>query len=103
MLTLYYKPSCPFCQRVLQMAENFNVEFDLKDISEDEALATELIEKGGQRQVPYLVDSEKEVAMYESNDIIDYLRENYKNTGEVATASKPRIHISDSTCVSCEG
>ena len=102
MLTLYYKPSCPFCQRVLQMAENFNVEFDLKDISEDEALAAELVEKGGQRQVPYLVDTEKNVAMYESSDIIEYLRENYNNAGET-TAKKPRIHISDSTCVSCEG
>lgn len=101
MLSLYYKESCPFCQRVLQMAENLGVEFDLKDIQDDEAVATELVEKGGKRQVPYLVDTEKDVAMYESGDIIDYIRDNY--AGEAAAAAKPRVHMSDSTCVSCEG
>ena len=102
MLTLYYKPSCQFCQRVLQMAENLKVEFDLKDISEDETARAELLEKGGKQQVPYLVDTEKGTAMYESSDIIDYIRENYANTGE-ATTNKPRVHISNSTCTSCEG
>ncbi len=76
MFTLYYKPSCPFCQRVLQMAENLHVTFDLKDISEDEAARLELIEKGGKQQVPFLVDTDKGVSMYESSDIIDYIREN---------------------------
>ena len=100
MLSLYYKELCAFCQRVLQMAENLGVEFDLKDI-EDDAIAAELVEKGGKRQVPYLVDTDKDIAMYESNDIIDYIRDNY--AGEAKTAAKPRIHMSDSTCVSCEG
>ncbi len=83
------------------MAENLGVEFDLKDIEDDAALAAELIEKGGKRQVPYLVDTDKDVAMYESNDIIDYIRENY--AGVATAVAKPRIHMSDSTCVSCEG
>jgi len=101
MLNLYYKESCPFCQRVLQMAENLGVAFDLKDI-EDDSIAAELIEKGGKRQVPYLVDTEKDTAMYESSDIIDYIRDNYANTNP--TANKPRIHnAADSTCVACEG
>jgi glutaredoxin 3 len=101
MLNLYYKESCPFCQRVMEMAENLGVEFELKDIEADDAIAAELVEKGGKRQVPYLVDTEKDVAMYESGDIVDYIRENY--AGTAATTSKPRIHMSDSTCVSCEG
>ena len=101
MLSLYYKESCPFCQRVLQMAENLGVAFDLKDIEDDEAVAAELVEKGGKRQVPYLVDTDKDVAMYESGDIIDYIRDNY--AGVATTVAKPRIHMSDSTCVSCEG
>jgi len=102
MLTLYYKETCPFCQRVLQMAENLGVEFDLKDIESDDAIAAELIEKGGKRQVPYLVDSEKDVQMYESSDIIDYIREHY--AGTASTETKPRIHTAaDATCVACEG
>jgi len=104
MLTLYFKPACPFCQRVLQMAENLNVTFDLKDISEDETARAELIEKGGKEQVPYLVDTDKDVAMYESSDIIDYIRDNKPAVGPGTTeAAKPKLHISNSVCESCEG
>jgi len=101
MLSLYYKETCPFCQRVLQMAEKLNVEFDLKDIEEDDAIAAEFVEKGGKLQVLYQVDTDKDVAMYESNDIIDYIRDNYAGTA----TSKPRIHHAgaDATCVACEG
>ena len=81
MLTLYFKPTCPFCQRVLNEAKEMGVEFNLKDISSDEAIANELIEKGGKRQVPYLVDEERGEAMYESADIIEYLKDNYVKEG----------------------
>lgn len=73
MYTLYYKPECPFCQKVLAFAEKHNITFDLKDIN-DEANAEELTAKGGRRQVPYLVDGE--IAMYESDDIIAHLQSN---------------------------
>jgi len=102
MLSLYYKESCPFCQRVMQMADNLGVAFDLKDIEDDAVLTAELIEKGGKRQVPYLIDTDKDVAMYESNDIIEYIRDNYANP---VAADKPRIHnaAATATCVACEG
>ena len=103
MLTLYYSPTCPFSQRVLQVAENLNIDLDLKDIDDTEAFRAELIEQGGKAQVPYLVDTEKEVAMYESSDIIDYIRENYAQSGAGATASRPRVHVGGDVCVSCEG
>lgn len=32
---------------------------------------------GGQTQVPFLVDQSKNVTMYESDDIVAYLEENY--------------------------
>lgn len=102
MLSLYYTESCPFCHRVLEMAENLGVTLDLKDIEGDEVLTAELIAKGGKSQVPYLVDTDKDVAMYESNDIIEYMRDNYAGTAE---PNKPRIHNAGAaaTCVACEG
>ena len=102
MLTLYYTPTCPFSQRVMQVAENLKVEFDLKDISEDEAARAELIKRAGETETPYLVDTEKDVAVDESSDIIDYIREHYANS-DGAVASAPRVHISNSVCESCEG
>lgn len=103
MLTLYYKPSCPFCQRVLQMAENLKVELELKDVSEDESALAELLELGGQKQVPFLVDAEKGVSMYESSDIIEHMREHHANTASSEGGVKPRVHISSAVCESCEG
>jgi glutathione S-transferase len=104
MFTLYYKPSCAFSQRVLQMAENLNVSLDLKDVSESEEAMAELIEKGGDSQTPFLVDTETGAFMYESSDIIDYLRE-HKNSSAASpiAVSKPRMHVGGSVCVSCEG
>ncbi len=103
MLTLYMRTGCPFCQRVMQMAENLNVSLETKDVLDNDAIAAELKEKSGGTQVPFLVDDEKGVSMPESNDIIEYLRENYANTGGESAAEKPRVHVGGSTCESCEG
>ena len=79
MLTLYVKTGCPFCAAVLAKLNGDNIPFEEKNIA-DEDVVNELIERGGKRQVPYLVDSEKGVEMYESSDIVAYLEENYSKS-----------------------
>lgn len=103
MFTLYYKPDCAFSQRVIQMAFNLNVALDLKDVSENEEAMAELMEKGGESETPFLVDTETGVSMYESSDIIDHLREFGKVSPSAAAVVKPRVHVGGSTCISCEG
>ncbi|MCR4263524.1 MAG: glutathione S-transferase N-terminal domain-containing protein [Candidatus Roizmanbacteria bacterium] len=76
MLTLYVKTGCPYCIKVLNTGKELGIEFEERNIADD-AIASELIKRGGKRQVPYLVDSERNVEMYESADIDAYLRENY--------------------------
>ena len=76
MLTLYRRPECPFCRKVLDMAEESGIALEKKDIS-NPTVANELVAKGGKKQVPYLFDSETGVVMYESMDIIAYLRAHY--------------------------
>jgi glutaredoxin len=76
MLTLYVKTGCPFCHKVLDEGEELGVTFEEKNIADD-AIAEELIARGGKRQAPYLVDEERGVEMYESDDIVTYLREHY--------------------------
>ena len=102
MLTLYTKASCPFCQKVMPLIDELGLEVELKDISENDTYRAELLEKGGKQQVPYLIDSDKEVAMYESDDIMDYLEVNYSAVGEMATDG-PRVHGSANVCIACEG
>ena len=76
MLTLYVKTGCPFCHKVLAAGEELSITFEEKNIADD-AVAKELIARGGKRQVPYLVDSDRNVEMYESDDINDYLHAQY--------------------------
>lgn len=84
------------------MAENLGVELDLRDVGESEEALAELIEKSGAQQVPFLVDTDRGVAMPESSDIIEYMREQYARSGS-SEAVKPRVHVGGSTCTSCEG
>ena len=74
MYKLYYRPECPFCQKVLSFIKESGMEVELKDIAEESNL-NELMEKGGKKQVPFLVDEGKDTSMYESDDVINYLTE----------------------------
>lgn len=85
------------------MGENLGVDFELKDVSETEAFADELLQQGGKQQVPFLVDTETGTSMYESSDIIDYIREHKPAAQGVQSTTKPRMHVSNSVCESCEG
>ncbi len=76
MLTLYVKTGCPFCAKVHHAAEELGIAFNEKNIA-DPAVAQELIARGGKRQVPYLIDEEHHKEMYESDDIVTYLHENF--------------------------
>mgnify|MGYP003553240625 FL=1 len=100
MLTLYYKPTCAFCRRVMAVIDRLELEVAMKNVAEDNIKA-ELEALGGKSQTPFLLDTNKEVSLYESDDIVNHLQ-NYYGKG-AGTPIRPRIHISESACVSCEG
>jgi len=81
MLTLYVKTGCPFCAMVLHKIDELELIIDEKNVA-DPGVTDELIARGGKRQMPYLVDPERGVEMYESADIVEYLDTHY--TPEVA-------------------
>lgn len=101
MLTLYYRPTCVFSQRVLGEAEEMGISFNLKDVT-DAVLLTEMIEKGGEDSIPFLVDEDRGVHMYESNDIISYLQTHYPNGNSSKTFGGLRIHDSEEICDTCQ-
>lgn len=70
-LVLYYRPTCPFCQKVFRAIEGKDIELDVKNISEDVEAKNALEKIGGKVQVPCLFIDGK--PLYESDDIIDYL------------------------------
>ena len=74
ILLLYYKPTCPFCRRVLDHLESLGNSIQLKNISEDPKVREELLHLGGKVQVPCLFIDGK--PLYESGDIIEWISEN---------------------------
>ena len=50
-----------------------NIEYTKRDIAEPANIKI-LLEKGGKSQVPFLIDSEHGMSLYESEDIIDYVK-----------------------------
>ncbi|MCH9613845.1 MAG: hypothetical protein SP1CHLAM54_08540 [Chlamydiia bacterium] len=72
ILILYYKPTCPFSQKVLKFISENKYDIPTKDVSVDEKAASELLHLGGKKQVPCLFIDDK--ALYESDAIIEYLK-----------------------------
>ncbi|MEK7505622.1 MAG: glutathione S-transferase N-terminal domain-containing protein, partial [Patescibacteria group bacterium] len=78
-----------YCAAVLHSLDELKLERVEKNIS-DPAVVEELVSLGGKRQVPYLVDSDKGVQMYESADIAAYLHKTYGNSED------PKENVADS-------
>lgn len=77
-LTLYYKPTCPYCQKVLGFMDQNGISVPLKNREETRAIREELVKIGGKPQVPCLVVDGK--AIYESDDILQWFKTNWKKS-----------------------
>ncbi len=73
-LILYYRPTCPFCLKVLGFMRQKGIQVPLKNIGNEET-RVELLRLGGKQQVPCLLIDGK--ALYESDDIIRWLDTHY--------------------------
>lgn len=70
-LKLYYRPTCPYCVKVLRYMDENGIELPLHNISESDEDRATLERVGGKVQVPCLFIDGR--AMYESDDIIAWL------------------------------
>ena len=75
-LTLYHFEGCSYCTRVKDYLRNNGIKVPMKDIQADPANRAELIAIGGMGQVPCLVIDG--TALYESLDIIEWFKQNWK-------------------------
>jgi glutaredoxin 3 len=72
MLLLYKMEGCPYCAKVISFLEEKSLIYRSLDIS-DPVNMDELLHLGEKDQVPFLVDTEHNAKIYESEDIIQYL------------------------------
>ncbi len=73
MQKLYIRNGCPYCKKVLDYVKENNISLETKEITDSEN-ASELVKYGGKQQVPFLFDSEKSISLYDSDEIIKYLK-----------------------------
>jgi glutathione S-transferase len=75
MYKLYTYPSCPYCDKVRAAFAEMGVEYEEIDASRGTPGSEVLVNMGGKQQVPFLVDEDNNVQMYESDKIVEYARE----------------------------
>lgn len=81
--TLFFKPECPYCMKVLNYLNDNDIRkyknYNIDDSNCKEENKKKLEELGGKVQVPFLYIDSEEKGLYESDDIIEYLKNNYKH------------------------
>ena len=86
MLELYQSEGCPYCAKVREKLSKLGISYVIHNprLPGDEGgnvtneVTYDKLTAGGEDQIPYLVDTERGVTMYESDDIVDYLEEHYE-------------------------
>ena len=73
MLYLFILENCPYCKKVMTFMEENDIKYNKIDTAQ-KASEESIIQIGGKRQVPFLVDRDRNIQMYESNDIIEYVK-----------------------------
>ncbi len=72
MYELYILETCPYSLKVMHYMDENNIPYTKKNIREGSNL-DKLIELGGREQVPFLYDTDNNISMYESDEIINYV------------------------------
>jgi glutathione S-transferase len=77
VIEVYISERFPFCQKVLRAADEMGLQkgknYQVIDASAGTAGREKVLEVGGKGMVPFLIDGEH--SMYESDDIVQYLRD----------------------------
>jgi glutathione S-transferase len=76
-LELYEFESCPYCRKVREVLTELDLEYISRTSATGSRHRPRVEQMGGQQQFPFLVDPNTDLQMYESEDIIDYLSEQY--------------------------
>lgn len=80
MFDIFILPECPYCKKVLKFLDENKIKYNKFDTNNDDNVLR-LLSIGGKDQVPFLYNENTNDKIYESDDIIEYLKkhgqENY--------------------------
>lgn len=77
LLELYDFEGCPYCRKVREVLSELDLDYIAHPVAQGSPRRQELLQLGGKIQVPYLIDANTGMRMYESDEIIAYLNESY--------------------------
>jgi glutathione S-transferase len=77
LLELWSFEASPYCRKVREVLCSLNLDCRVHNVAKLSTRRPELVALGGKMQVPYLVDRNTGVAMYESDEINRYLLATY--------------------------
>lgn len=78
MFDLFILETCPYCKKVMDFLKENNIKYHKFDIiNKDNVLR--LLSIGGKEQVPFLYDEDTNDKIYESEDIIEYVKKTLSN------------------------
>lgn len=91
MLELYQREDCPFCRKVRVALNELELDYICR-ISHTGSQQREIMLKLGEKpQVPFLLDQEKGVMLYESDAIVEYLYANYSKKDQEVEDKTPKV------------
>ncbi len=79
-LALYSYEGSPFCRLVREVLCELALPYHLRNVARGSSRRAAFTARAGKMMVPYLIDPNRSVAMFESADIIAYLRRTYAMT-----------------------
>ncbi len=74
MLQLYTSDYCTYCRKVEAFLDEHSVPYEHFNVVTNEHNRRTVVERGGKLQVPFLIDTEQGVEMFESDDIMSYVQ-----------------------------
>lgn len=74
---LYRHVGCPYCERVVRVADELNIELRSRFVVPKHSERGHVKHISGTRKVPVLVDPNEGLTMAESANIVEYLRTRY--------------------------
>ena len=85
-LTLYRLQACPFCERVVRLLEEYDLEYDSRFVEPMHSDRDVVKRVSGKRTVPALVDHNTGATLTESANIVSYLEATYGGDATDASA-----------------
>jgi glutathione S-transferase len=87
-LTLYRLQACPFCERVVRLLDEYDVEYDSRFVEPLHSKRDVVKRVSGKRTVPALVDDNTGATLTESANIVSYLEATYGPEASGAAAEQ---------------